>query len=465
MSLVVDELTGKSVAALAAMIRAREVSPVEVVAAHLRRIEELNPLLNAVVTLAPDALERARAAEALLMRGGVTGALHGVPLTIKDTIDTQGLRTTCGSRALAGHVPSVDAPAVARLKAAGAIVLGKTNTAELALTYEASNPVFGRTNNPLDARLTAGGSSGGEAAAISCGLSPAGLGSDLMGSIRVPAHFCGVVGLKPTTGRVPCAGHTPDATGPLALGAVLGPLARRVEDLSLLLHVLDGFNAAESVSVPVARVEEAGAELRGCRVAWYGFDGVTPVRAEILEAVKAAARALEDAGLIVEERRPPGVEVAPVLWSRLFGRAALACLRRVYKGQEELAGEDARFLLERVEEAPSSADDFVAAWNERDRLRAELIEWMLDAPLIIAPVGAVGAFEHGARKVTVGSERLSIFRAFSYSQTYNVFGLPVVCVPAGRATNGLPVGVQIIARPFAEETALAAAAIVEAAQS
>ncbi|HEY0405738.1 MAG TPA: amidase [Pyrinomonadaceae bacterium] len=465
-NVAVDELTDKSVVELAAMIRGRVVSPVEVVAAHLRRIEALNPSLNALVTLAPDALEMARVAEASVMRGETRGALDGVPLTIKDTIDTKGLRTTCGSRVRAGHVPNVDATAVARLRAAGAIVLGKTNTAEMALTYEASNPVFGRTNNPHDARRTAGGSSGGEAAAISCGLSPAGLGSDLMGSIRVPAHFCGVAGLKPTTGRVPCAGHTPPANGPLSLGAVIGPLARRVEDLSLLLHVLSGFDASESASVPVERAQDAAVvALRGCRVAWYGFDGVTPVRAEMLRAVERAAGALGDAGLVVEERRPPGVDVAPGLWPRLFSRAALNCLREMYAGQEHLAGEDASFLLRTFAEAgPPPADVLIAAWNERDRWRGELIRWMTDTPLIIAPVGAVEAFEHGSRRELVGHQELSIFRAFSYSQTYNVFGLPVVCVPAGRTPDGLPVGVQIIARPFAEETALAAAAIVEAAR-
>ncbi|MBD0326454.1 MAG: amidase, partial [Pyrinomonadaceae bacterium] len=178
----------------------------------------MNPSLNAVVTLAPDALEHARVAEEALMRGAVKGALHGVPVTVKDTIDTEGLRTTCGSLLRAENVPATDATAVARLKAAGAIVLGKTNTAEMALTYEADNAVFGRTNNPHDARRTSGGSSGGEAAAISAHLSPAGLGSDLMGSIRVPAHFCGIAGLKPTTGRVPSVGHTPPATGALSLG-------------------------------------------------------------------------------------------------------------------------------------------------------------------------------------------------------------------------------------------------------
>src|SRR5712691_49452 len=234
-----EELTTKSATELAALIRSRAVSPVEVVEAHLRRIERINPSLNAIVTVSADALEQARVAEAALMSGEI-GPLLGLPLTVKDTIDTKGLRTTSGSRLRANHFPDRDATVVARLKAAGAIILGKTNTAEMAIPYETNNPVFGRTNNPHDLNRTAGGSSGGEAAAIAAGLSPAGIGSDLSGSIRVPAHFCGIAGLKPTIGLAPMDGHTPSATGLLSVGACIGPMARTVADLSLLFRVIAG---------------------------------------------------------------------------------------------------------------------------------------------------------------------------------------------------------------------------------
>src|SRR5437763_8005127 len=240
-----DELIKLSATKLAAMIRAREVSPVEVVEAHLRQIERLNPKLNAIVTLAQHSLERAREAEAAIMRGDELKPLHGVPFTVKDTIETERLLTTSGSRLRSSHVPDRDAPAVARLKKAGAILLGKTNVPEMAIPYECDNPVFGRTNNPHDLTKTSGGSSGGEAAAISACLSPIGLGSDLSGSIRVPAHFCGIIGLKPTTERVSCAGHFPPTVGSLTFGAVIGPMARYIEDLSLLLNVLTNANAAE----------------------------------------------------------------------------------------------------------------------------------------------------------------------------------------------------------------------------
>src|SRR5436190_7445353 len=212
-----DELTTKSATELARLIRTRTISPIEVVEAHLNRIERINPQLNAIVTLAPDALERERAAESALTTGGEIGPLHGVPLTVKDTIETKGVPTISGSRLLREHVPVRDAAVVARLKSAGAIVCGKTNTPEMAAYYECDNPVFRRTNNPYDLSRTSGGSSGGEAAAIATCLSAAGIGSDLSGSIRLPAHFCGIAGLKPTMGRVSMDGHIPAATGRLSL--------------------------------------------------------------------------------------------------------------------------------------------------------------------------------------------------------------------------------------------------------
>ncbi len=456
-----DELTTKSVVELAALIRSRVVSPVEVVEAHQHRIERLNPQLNAVVTLAPDALEKARSAEALMMRGGATGALHGVPVTIKDTIETEGLRTTGGSVVRADYIPAQDASAVRRLRAAGAIIIGKTNVAEMAAAYDTENPVFGHANNPYDLSRTTGGSSGGEAAAIAACLSPGGLGSDLMGSIRVPAHFCGIAGLKPTAGRVPSDGHVPQSSGVASLGAVIGPMARRVEDLALLFHVIAGSDESQAIYA-LTSGDALKADVRGWRVAWHSFDGITPVTVETRGAVEAAARALEEAGLRVREEKPPCVERGQSLWSRLFARDALLRMKEEYLGHEEQAGAFVRYLLDSSKNvAPPAFDEFTHALRERDGLSAKLSEWMLETPLIIAPVGAMPAFEHGTRKVLVDGQALSIFRAFSYAQTYNVFGLPSVCIPVARTREGLPLGVQIIGRPFAEEAVLAAASILE----
>jgi amidase len=454
-----DEFVKLSAAKLAAMIHARAVSPVEVVEAHLRRIEQLNPMLNAIVTLAPDVIERAQEAEAAIMRGEVAGSLHGVPFTVKDTIETKNIVTTSGSLLRVSHVPDKDAPAVARMKAAGAILLGKTNVPEMAIPYECDNPVFGRTNNPHDLNKTSGGSSGGEAAAISACLSPAGLGSDLSGSIRVPAHFCGIVGLKPTSGRVSCAGHFPPVIGALSKGAVIGPMARDVEDLSLLLNVLTEPDVTGIVS---AQAERARDTVRGWRVASYLDESRTPVNDETRNAIHAALRALNEAGLSIVEETPPGLERAIDLWPALFSRISASQLREVYAGHEGQAGAVAGAVLASLEKAPPpTSDEDIGVIAERNALRAALIRWMQTTPFIITPVGAVPAFEHGARRVDVEGQEMSVSRAFGYSRAINVLDLPSVTLPISRTREGLPIGIQIIGRPFQEEAVLVAASIIE----
>lgn len=444
-------LVEQSLETMARFIRDREVSPVEVAQAHLERISALNPALNAIVTLAPDVLERAKEAEAAVMRSDQLGPLHGVPVTIKDTIETAGLRSTSGSVIRQDYIPTTDAPSVARLKAAGAIVLGKTNAAEMAMDYTADNPVFGRTNHPLNAALTPGGSSGGEAVAIATCMSPGGLGSDLAGSVRIPAHFCGICGLKPTTGRVLGELQFPPSNGPYSLGAVIGPMARTAGDLNLLLDALS--------SDPFGRQSQ---NLRGVRVACYTDDGVAPVTEETARAVSAAAQALSDAGLRVEERRPPHVERGNELWLKMFSRASVVQLRKVYKGRENAGGSFVSWRLSTADQTPPpTLDEYIANWMERDRLREELLEWMEMIPLILAPVGSTPAYPHDTLKVTVGDATFGTFRAFSYAQTFNVFDLPVVTVPAGKSNEELPIGVQIAGPPFAEEMVLQAAKIIE----
>lgn len=437
------DLVKQSLSEMARLIRTREVSPVEVVEAHLEQISRLNPELNAIVTLAPDVLERAKVAE--------DGPLQGVPVTIKDTIETAGLLTTSGSKLRAAYIPATDAPAVARLKAAGAIILGKTNAAEMAMDYTADNPVFGRTNHPLNPELTPGGSSGGEAVAIATCMSPGGLGSDLAGSVRIPAHFCGICGLKPTTGRVPGEGQFPPSTGPYSLGAVIGPMARNVADLRLLFHALSASNQQNS-------------NLKGTRFAWYADDGHVPVTKETAKAVATAAAALIDAGLVGDERVAPYVDRGNELWLNLFSRASVVQLRKWYEGRESEGGSFVSWRLATADNTPApTLDEYITNWMERDRLRGELLRWMETTPLIIAPVGATPAYPHDTLKVTVHDKTMGTFRAFSYAQAFNVFDLPVVTIPAGRSNDGLPIGVQIAGRPFAEEMVLQAAEIIEKA--
>jgi Asp-tRNA(Asn)/Glu-tRNA(Gln) amidotransferase A subunit family amidase len=466
-----------STAKLAGLIRARRVSPVEVAEAHLRRIESLNPRLNAIVTLAPDVLERARESEASVAHAETLGVLHGVPLTVKDTIDVRGLRATGGSRVRAEYVAEEDAAAVARLRAAGAVILGKTNCPEFALDYTSENPVFGRTNNPHDLARTPGGSSGGCAAAVSACLTSGSLGSDLAGSIRIPAHFCGVTGLRPTTGRVPGDGQVPPASGLHSLGASLGPLARSVGDLRLLFQVLSGGNVCADFddNAPVDFDDRAsfddeslgalGGKLKGLRVAWYADDAGVHVSEETRDAVRAAALVLAGAGLEVVEEVPPGVESATELWLALFEYATQRFVRAAYKGREDEAGRAARVILERAAKWGTPAlETVLEAWAERDRVRARLLGWMERTPLFVAPVGAMPAFlHHEYGRVEFEGRAVPTFRAFAYSHPANVFDLPAVCVPAGRSREGLPIGVQIVGRPFEEERVLDAARIIEEA--
>jgi Asp-tRNA(Asn)/Glu-tRNA(Gln) amidotransferase A subunit family amidase len=453
-----EELTKIPATELAERIRARDISPVEAVEAYLRRVEEWNPKLNAIVTHAAEhALEQARETESAITRGEAGGALLGVPLTVKDTIETRGMRSTAGSKVRARHVPHADAPSVARLRAAGAVVFGKTNTSEMALEYCADNPVFGRTNNPHDLARTPGGSSGGCAAAVAACMTAGSLGSDMTGSVRVPAHFCGVVGLRPTAGRVPAAGHCPPAVGPYTLGASLGPLARTVADAELLYNVLAG----RTTDARATKAED----LRGQRVAVFIDDSKAPVTDATREAVARAAEALRDAGLVVVEEQPPGLEVATDLWLSLFSRETQRIVCAAYKDHEDEAGRAARIILDSAECAtPPTLEGFLDAWCERDRLRAALLEWMERTPLLLTPVGAVTAFEHDApRSFVVGDKRFGLFRAFGHAQSCNVFDLPAVSIPAGRTGEGLPVGVQVVGRPFDERRVLAAARRIEAA--
>ncbi len=472
-----DELTKLTAAELAQLISACKISPVEVMEAHLSRAEELNPRLNAIVTFATDALERAREAEQLVMRGEAGGALHGVPVTIKDTIETAGLRTTSGSLLRADYIPARDASSVRRLKGAGAIVFGKTNVSEMALTYESDNPVFGCTNNPHDLSRTPGGSSGGEAAAVSACLSPLGLGSDLAGSIRIPAHFCGITGLKPTAGLIPVDGHFPACEGASALGVSVGPLARSVSDLELMFDALttadgqSGNNFQDAQHKGASEREANRKALSGMRIAWFVDDGVAPVTEETRHAVEAAASAFSEFGCAIVDEHPPGVKQGFALWLKLFQGATADYVRSVYQHREGEAGAGVRAVIK--SNASASQIAFEEALRERNHLRDQLLQWMGATPLIIAPVGSVPAFAHGTRKVFIGEgnaraspgaeEWTNVFRAFSFSQTFNVYGLPAVVVPVSRSEENLPIGVQIIGRPFEEKLVLAAARLLEEA--
>ena len=314
-----DELIYTSVTKLARLIADKEVSSQEVVEAYLARIAAVNPKLNAVVQVTGDAaLAQAQNMDKALAGGKHQGPLHGVPMTIKDSLDTVDAITTWGTPGRKQFVPKADATVVARMKAAGAILIGKTNTPELTLSYETTNPIYGATNNPYDLERTPGGSSGGAAAIVAAGGSPIDLGSGTAGSIRLPAHFCGIAGIKPTSGRVPRTGHAIPFGSIIDSFTQIGPLARYVEDLALVLPIIAGSDGQDPSSVPVSLGDPQAVNLSRLRGAFFTDNGICSPTPEIANAVQLAVETLSEAGVAFEEIRPPGIEETVDISSRLF---------------------------------------------------------------------------------------------------------------------------------------------------
>lgn len=454
-----DEIIYASATELARAIRHKEVSSEEVVGAYLARIEEVNPKLNAVVHLTAESARReAREADEALARGESRGVLHGVPVTIKDAFETAGVVSCGGTKGRAGYLPERDAECVARLRAAGAVVLGKTNVPEASLAFESDNLVYGRTNNPYDLSRTPGGSSGGEGAAIASGMSPLGLGSDAGGSIRLPAHFCGIAGIKPTTGRTPRTGHFPPFGGITDALCQVGPMARRVEDLVLALPLLCGADWRDPSVVPAPLGDPSKVGLKSLRVAFHADNGIIAPTPEIAAAVGDAARALSDAGAHVEETRPPVLEQAYEILLGLFasdGGAALQMLLLMCGTDEKHAL--MQRLLGIMQSRTLTAQEVAGVVMQWDMYRSEMLSFMEDYDLILCPPCARPAMPHGT---TYDEENLPVF---SYTMTYNLTGWPGAVVRCGTSPEGLPVGVQAVARPWREDVALAAASHLEAA--
>jgi len=451
-----DELIYASATDLAKAIRTKEASSQEVTDAYLARIEAVNPQLNAVVQLTADtAREQARRADEALARGEVRGPLHGVPMTIKDSLDTAGVITTAGTSGRASFVPAQDATVVARLRAAGAILLGKTNTPELTLSAETDNLVYGRTNNPYEPSLIPGGSSGGAAAIVAAGGSPFDLGSDTGGSIRQPAHFCGIAGIKPTSGRVPRTGHIVSFDlGALDALTQIGPMARFVQDLVLILPIVAGPDWRDPAVVPMPLGDPSVVDFKGLRAAFYTDNGVASPTPETAEVVLQAATVLRDAGVAMEEDRPPGIERVAGLWQQLAVADGGAWIRRLLQEAETTEVHpmlENRFLSH---ESISSAE-FTALLTRLDRVRSAMISFLEKYDLIVCPVNAYPAMPHGTT-----SDRSA---SFSYTRIYNLAGWPGAVVRGGTSPEGLPIGVQIVARPWREDVALAAAQQIETA--
>lgn len=458
-----SELTFLSATAMAEQVRQKKISPVELFDAHLARIAQLNPSLNAFVALDEERARRdARVLEAAATRGELRGPLHGVPISIKSSIDTAGLRCEAGTRFRAGNVAAKDAVLVSRLREAGAIVLGVTNAPELLMAWETDNLLYGRTNNPWDLTRTPGGSSGGEAAAIASGCSAVGVGSDGGGSIRVPAHFTGICGLKPTPGRIPSTGHFPASLGPFALLGVVGPMTRTVADLQVLFELMAGPDDGDPLSAPVPLHRVEREELKQTRVGYFEDDGRTPVTLETRAAVRTAAEALRRAGLEVVPFRPQGLEEARQLWWKLFGIAGGMVLAPLTKGREAELSPMLKQFLSRVEiEPPHTGLTLLHTWMQRDELRSKVLEQMQNFPILLCPAAAIPAFRHGERRWEVEGKTVKYLDAWSYTEWFNLLGNPAAVVPVGQSVEGLPIGVQIVGRPWEEERVLAVAVEVE----
>jgi amidase len=422
------ELTSTSATALAALVVSRAVSASEVVEAYLRRIADVDGAVNAVVALDADrALARAAEADDALAAGRSWGPLHGVPFSVKDNIAAAGLEMTIGAPERAGVVAAEDATVVGRLRAAGAILLAKTNCPPYGGGIETDNPVHGRTNNPYDLARTPGGSSGGEAAAIAAGCSPCGVGTDSGASVRLPAHFCGLAAIKPTARRVPLTGILDDEGQVGALSdprTQPGPMARSAADVALLLRVLAGPDGRDGGVAPVALGDPADVDLGGLRVAVHTDDGLARPAPETTATVLEAAAALRAAGATVDDARPPagGHELTMEVWSSYDGLSAAGLY------------------------------DLLRRW---DAFRTEMLAFAERYDLLLSPVFPDPARPHGTMNVPGELDPTS------FTTPASLTGWPAATVRCGTAPDGLPIGVQLVARPWRDDVALAAALHLE----
>jgi amidase len=436
-----------ALADMAERIRKGELSPVELVEAHLRQIERHNPEINAFVIMLADGAREA-AIRAGRQRESL-GPLHGVPVTVKDSFDMQGLPTSCGSRFFEDLPARRDSTAARRLRAAGAIILGKTNCPEFLANYETDNYIIGRTNNPWDLTRTPGGSSGGESAAIASFMSAGGIGSDGGGSVRIPAHFTGIAGMKPTPGRISAAGHVPAITHPGGLLGVAGPMARSARDLKLLFDVLEGYDFEDPFSTPAAPAPNLGALRIGVMEQFLRV----PVQPAIRAAVLDAARTMASLGFNVDEFTPEGIERAPNLWWFFFGELPSRITQELISGREDQAHwTGTEFLHKALHEPEPTSRHLLECLAERDRMRCHFLHQMENAPVVLLPACGVAAFHHRERSWPTDGKSIGLFEAMMPATPFNLLGLPAIVIPWSRDEQGIPIGIQLVGRPWQEAT-------------
>ena len=453
-----DELLALSATRQATLIRSRQISSLELIRAHLRHIARVNPNINAVVELLSDrALAEARQADDAMARGEKAGPFHGVPFSIKDSLELAGTVCTAGTLGRRAAAPSAeDAAVVTRLRRAGAIPIAKTNLPDLLFAFESDNLLFGATNNPYDLKRTSGGSSGGEAALIAACGSPFGLGSDAAGSVRLPAAFCGIAGIKPTSGRLPRTGHFPPAGGWIETLWQIGPMARRVEDLCALMPLLVSGDGRDFSVVDVPFQDPSEVKLRNLRVAFYTDNGIAAATEEVSGVVHAAARELAADVAAVEEDRPEALAQAYDLEMKLLGADGGDSLRDYLRqvGSQRLHPLLTGWL-DKLEPYRGDLGCFARYWTELDVYRAQMFAFLEKYDVILCPVYTQPALPHGA---SIWDEN---FRGFSHTMAYNLTGWPAAAVRCGESADGLPIAVQVVARSFREDIVLCVAKRLE----
>lgn len=445
---------------LLAMLSRGSISARELAEEHIRRIDHLNPQLNAIVDFDADRVrEQARRLD---FTTDSRGPLHGLPVTVKSSISVAGHRCEIGSLLNQGHEPTEDAEVVARLRAAGAVILGTSNCPEFLMAYDTENRLYGRTSNPWDLSRTSGGSSGGESAAIAAGLSAGGLGSDSGGSIREPAHFTGICSLKPTPGRIPADGHLPPCFGPFSILGAIGPMARTMADVDLLFRVLSGPQATDPAAAPVPYRLMSQSDLKQVPIGFFEDDGIVPVTKETRQAVRDAVQSLRRQGFRVEPFRPKALEAARQLWWKFFVRCGWMLLEPLVQGHEDLLSPTFKGFRAIAKEDPAlTGDQLLNAWIECDQVRRALLAEMSAFPILLCPVCSVPAFRHDEREWVVEGQRVSYLDAMRYTQWFNLLGSPAAVVPVGRSREGLPIGLQVAGRPYEDEIVLGIASTLE----
>jgi Asp-tRNA(Asn)/Glu-tRNA(Gln) amidotransferase A subunit family amidase len=443
------------------------ISAPELIEHTIRQIEQHNPRINAFIETYFDEARLTALECQKRLQNGSARSLEGLPVTIKDSIDIAGKPTACGSLLNRNSRPAADATCVRLLKSAGAIVIGKTSCPEFLMNYETDNRLIGPTNNPWNLDRTSGGSSGGEAAAIATFCSAGGMGSDGGGSVRFPAHACGIAGLKPTPGRVSAVGHVPPIAHPGGLLGAVGPMARTAQDVDALFAVLAQYDVADPFSVPIEQRPAQMALFKNNRLRVGVMRGWldVPVQFAMAAAVESAAATLTDLGYVTDEFRPRGIDRAPNVWWFFFGRIHSRVTAKSLEGKEDQLHWTGRELLDKAMSEPEpTVAEILENFALRDRMRSSLLEQMETHRVLLLPACGITAFPHRTRRWQTPKKEIGLFEVMMPLTPFNLFGMPGMVVPFGSDEEGLPCGIQLVGRPYDEELLLRIAMELEEAR-